>query len=126
MTKKGDVSDETPATMHGHNSNPKFNPALSDMFKQIEKLEEDRKQINLSIRDLIQKIKEEHGVIAMVTRQELRLRKLDPALRQQYKTGLEDVEIATSFQYALELMQSPTVAAEVEDPVLVGKKEKAA
>ena len=117
--------------MIGHNSGrPGKNPALIEIFEKTHKLIANRKQINLTMRELRAEAKKTHGIDSAVFNDELRLQQLDKAVRIDREKGAQTLQamLGTGLQLALDLANQEAEEAKKQpaenDPVEAGRKEK--
>lgn len=100
MKKTGHASHDK--VMQQATKTPGINTVLKDMVETYLKYEEDKKLINKAQREIRAKAKEEHGILSSVWSAEIRMRKMDPDVRIQYETGLEDFKVQLGHQFDIE------------------------
>lgn len=107
----------------GHNS--QINQALVDILDESLELDDKIRHLNKAKRDLRNKAKTEHGVLAGVFTHEIRLRKMDRDVRVQFESGIADLKIMTGYQIAMDLLPTTVARTEEEyvDPSAVASKK---
>ena len=98
----------------GHNG--KVNEALVEILDTYMSMEEDKKQIGKSQRDLRAKAKTEHGVESAVFNHEIKLRKMDSDRRAMFEQGHSDLKDMTGYQMALQLSDNSGDDDDARDP----------
>lgn len=94
------------APQAGHNSGTVNKPLIA-IFEEYELLEENKKQISKAQADLKAKAKEEHSVQKTNFMDEVKMRKLDAAVRAQFEQSRADLKVMLGYQFALNLVAKP-------------------
>lgn len=95
-------------------SNSGVVPAVVEIIEEILSIDDKIKELGKAKRELRNKAKEEHGILAFNLNEELRMRKLADDTRKQYESGRVDLQVMTGYQAALDLRIGTTPRTEEE------------
>lgn len=102
----------TPRATIGHNSNGEVIPGLVTLVQEYLHIEEQRKALSKSGRDVRNQAKTEFGILSSVWNEEIKKQKMDGDVRVQYESGQEDIKRALGYQAELDFVDGkPTKAS---------------
>jgi|GEM_PF-4427250 len=90
----------------GHNSNGEVIPGLVKIVDEILHLDAQKAAIGKAQRDLRNRAKSEFGVLSGPLAYELRLRKMDTDVREQFESAHKDLKVALGYQTEMEFLKS--------------------